>query len=268
MEGARVSQIPWPVLRRDLLTALLASGLAAFVVVVLLLLARRMAGALNQPLGGFSLLAVSGSAILLGLAWRLGWQARGRQESSLALVAPVLPGIVLFMLLCALSLPGTASWALMLTWLAFLTGEAAWWWTAYSDLKQPVARSFVSPRSIVEPAEDEVETGDGSLPQDVFQQITRFRGGEQERVAIMLRISFAPGQRTAVAHVAFCPPLAGVPELVAEVTDGPSATVAITNPQSYGARLEVRLEEVADEECVVAVEIEGHSWLDVLSTDS
>lgn len=263
MESARVAPVPWAALRRDLLTALLMSGLTAFWVVVLLLLARRMAGALVQPLEGFSLLAVAGLAILLGLGWRLGWQARGRQESTLALVAPVLPGVALLMLLCALSLPGTASWALMLTWLAFLTGEAAWWWTAYSALKHPVAQSSVPPRTVAEPAENEVETGDGSLPKDVFQQIIRIREREQERVAVMLRISFAPGQRTAVAHVAFCPPLGGVPELLAEVTEGPSATVAITNPQSYGARLEVRLEEVAGEACVVGVEVEGQSRLDV-----
>ncbi|MGI8982667.1 MAG: hypothetical protein ACR2FY_25825 [Pirellulaceae bacterium] len=250
------------------MTALLMSGLAAFWVVVLLLLARRLAGALVQPLEGFSLLAVTGLVILLGLGWRLGWQARGRQESSWALVAPALPGIALLMFLCALSLPGTASWALMLTWLAFLTGEAAWWWTAYSALKHPVARSSVPPRAVAGPiAESEVEAGDGSLPNDVFQQITRFREGEQERVTVMLRISFSPRQRIAVAHVAFCPPLSGMPELVAEVTDGPSATVAITNPQPFGARLEVRLEEAADEACVVVVEVEGQSRLDVLRTE-
>ncbi|MBC7854024.1 MAG: hypothetical protein IAF94_11350 [Pirellulaceae bacterium] len=241
-----------------MLTALLTSGLAASAFVVLLLLARRMAGALVQPLGGLSLVAIAGLGLLLAGGWRLGWQARGRQESSLALVAPALPGIALFLFLCGLSLPGTASWALMLTWLAFLTGEAAWWWAAYSSLKPQVARISVSPRVFAEPiAENIVETGDGSLPNDAFQQITRYREGEQERVAIMLRISFVAGQRIAVAHVAFCPPLSGIPELAAEVTEGSSATVTITNPQSFGARMEVRLEEAADEACVVVVEAEG-----------
>ena len=268
MRSARIANVAWPAHRRDLLTALLTSGLAAFGVVVLLLLARRMAGALVQPLGGFSLAGVAGVGLLLTVGWRLGWQARGRQESSLALVAPALPGAALFMLLCVLSLPGTASWALMLTWLAFLTGEAAWWWKAYSSHRQPVAHRSMSPSIVAEPIEENhLKSGEESLPKDVFQQLTRYREGEQERVAVLLRIPFAAGQRVAVAHVAFCPPLCGVPELAAEVTEGHSASVAITNPQSFGARLEVRLEEPAREACAVVVEVEGHTRLQVLSSE-
>ncbi len=264
MESARIANVAWPALRKDLLTALLASGLAAFAVVVLLLLARRMAGALVQPLGGFFLVGVVGLGLLLAVGWRLGWQARGRHATSLALVALALPGVALFMLLCVLSLPGTASWALMLTWLAFLAGEAAWWWAAYSSQRPIAPRRFVPPAASVvaeRPAPDGIENEHGSLTENVFQQITRFRDAEQERVAFMLRIPFAAGQRMAVAHVSFCPPLCGIPEFAADATDGPSATVAITNPQSFGARLEVRLEEPAEVAGTVVVEAEGHTPL-------
>jgi hypothetical protein len=266
MESARIANVAWPALRKDLLTALLTSGLAAFAIVVLLLLARRLAGALVQPLGGFSLLGIVGLGLLLAIGWRLGWQARGRLATSLTLITPALPGIVLFLLLCVLSLPGTASWALMLTWLAFLSGEAAWWWGAYSSQRQTISPRGVSPAAsaTVEQA-DCIEPSPGSLPENVFQQITRFREVEQERIAIMLRIPFAAGQRTAVAHVAFCPPLGGVPELAAEATEGPSATVAITNPQSFGARLEIRLDEPTDEDCSVMIEGEGFALFPVLS---
>lgn len=268
MESARIAIRPWPALRRDLLTALLVSGLAALATVVLLLLIRRLAGALVQPLGGFAVVGVAGLGLLLVVSWRLGWQARGKQETSLALAATALPGVALFVLLCVLSLPGTASWALMLSWLAFLTGEAAWWWTAYSSRRHPLARRSVPPNVVTDTtAEEGVENGEGPLPQDVFQQITRFREGELERITIMLRISFATDQRVAVAHVAFCPPLGGIPELAAEPTDGPSATVTITNPQTFGARLEVRLDEPADEACSVVVEVAGQSRADVLSTE-
>lgn len=258
MESARIANVAWPALRKDLLTALLASGQAAFAVVVLLLLARRMAGALVQPLGGFSLVGIVGFGLLLAAGWRLGWQARGSHATSLALVALALPGIVLCLLLCVLSLPGTANWALMLTWLAVLSAEAAWWWSAYSS-QRPIAPR----RSVLPTASVVTEHDQGSLPENVFQQITRSREGEQERVTVMLRIPFAASQRTAVAHVAFCPPLCGVPELAAEATEGPSATVAFTNPQSFGARLEVRLDEVAEEACAVVVEAEGHTPLPV-----
>ena len=270
MESARIANVAWPALRKDLLTALLASGLAAFAVVVLLLLARRMTGALVQPLGGFSLVGIVGLGLLLAVGWRLGWQARGSHATSRALVALALPGIALFLLLCVLSLPGTANWALMLTWLAFLSVEAAWWWAAYSS-QQPIApsRSVLPTADVVaeRTARPVIEHDQGSLPENVFQQITRFREADQERVAVILRIPFAAGQRTAVAHVAFCPPLCGVPELATEVIEGPSATVAITNPQSFGARLEVRLDEAAEEACTVVVEAEGCAPLQVQSTE-
>jgi hypothetical protein len=267
MESARIVNVPWPAPRRELLTALLVGGLAALTVVVLLLLARRMAGALVQPLGGLELVAVASLGLLLTTGWRLGWQARGSSKSSLARAAPALPGIALFLLLCVLTLPGTAPWALMLTWLSFLAGETVWWWTAYATLRPPATRGTVPPGSIFQPAAvDHDASNESPLPSDLFQQITRYQEGEQERVAVMLRISFSAGQRVAVAHVAFCPPLFGITQLAAETTDGPSATVAITHSQSFGVRLEVRLEEPADEVCAVVVEVEGHSPLDVLSS--
>jgi hypothetical protein len=268
MERARIANLSWLVLRRDLLTALLSSGLAAFILVVLLLLARRMAGALVQPLEGFSLVGIVGLGLLLVASWRLGWQARGRPIGSWALAAPVLPGIALFLLLCVLSLPGTTNWALMLTWLAFFSAEAGWWWSAYSS-----QRTLAAPRSVppaVAPertAQPLIANDQGSLPENVFQQITRTREADQERVAVMLRIPFAAGQRMEVAHVAFCPPLCGIPELAAEATDGPSATVTITNPQSFGARLEVRLDEAAEEACTVVAEAEGCVHFQVPSTE-
>ena len=270
MESARFANLSWLGLRRDLLTALLASGLAAFTLVVLLLLARRMAGALVQPLGGFSLVCIAGLGLLLTAGWRLGWQARGRQIGSLALAAPVLPGIALFLLLCVLSLPGTTNWALMLMWLAFFSAEAGWWWSAYSS-QRPIAVPRSIPPAVsaaAEPAARTVIANDqGPLPENVFQQITRTREADQEWVSVMLRIPFAAGQRMEVAHVAFCPPLCGIPELAAEATDGPSAMVTITNPQSFGARLEVRLDEAAEEACTVVVEAEGCVPLQVQSTE-
>jgi len=270
MESARIANVPWPAPRKDLLTALLASGLAAFALVVLLLLARRIAGALVQPLGGFSLVGIVGLGLLLTAGWRLGWQARGRPVRSLALAAPVLPGIALFLLLCVLSLPGTTNWALMLPWLAFFSAEAAWWWTAYAS-----QRPIVAPRSVLPPVGTVAErtsrpvtaSEQGSLPENAYQQIIRFREADQERIVVMLRIPFAAGQRMEVAHVAFCPPLCGIPKLTAEATDGPSAMVTITNPQSFGARLEVRLDEAAEEACTVVVEAEGCVPLQGRSTE-
>lgn len=259
MESARAVNGVWPAPRRDLLTALLIGGLAAFALVVFLLLVRRTAGALVQPLEGLSLVGVVGFGLALTSGWRLGWQACGKRQSSWELIAPAIPGGAFFLLLCVLSLPGTASWALMLTWLSFFTCEAAWWWAAYSVNRRPAPPPLTVQTRVSELATDEhAELSRESSPSgDVVQQITRIRDGEQERIAVLLRTAFAVGQRVAVAHVAFCPPLSGNPDFAAETTDGPDATVVLTNIQSFGLRLEVRLEEPAEMVCYVVVEVAG-----------
>lgn len=260
MESARAVNASWPSLRRDLLTALLVSGLAAFAFVVVLLLTRRVTGALVQPLGGLSLVGVAGLGLTLVGAWRLGWQATGSRETFLAPAAPVLPGVALFLLLCALSLPGTANWALMLSWLAFFICEAAWWWAAYSANQQRVARRAASPWIPAETtAAAETEDCDELADGNVFQQITRSHEGELERISARLRLDFSVGQRVVVTHIAFCPPLAAVPELEAEVTDGPDASVSLTNVQTFGLRMEVRLSEPMDEPCSVTIDVAGQT---------
>ena len=255
MESARVLNVDHAGVRRDLLTALLIGALGAAGLVVMTLLARRAAGGLVQPLGGFSLVAVTALGLLLATGWRWGWSVRGIKESTLSLLALAIPGIAAFLLLCVLSLPGTANWALMLSWLAFFTGEAVWWWQAYLSLQTPARRSV--PPSVATVAVSEVDNVEAPLPYEVFQQITRTRAGDEERIAVSLRVSFAAGQRVAVEHVAFCPPLRGMPRLAAELLDGLDATVSLTSVQPFGFRLEVRLNESPDEATEVLVEVSG-----------
>jgi hypothetical protein len=257
MESARFLPVAHPGLRRDLLTALLISGLAAAGVVVVTLLVRRTAGAFEHPLGGFSLLAVTGLGLLLATGWRMGWLARGNRQSTLSLMALAVPGFAAFLMLCVLSLPGTASWALMLTWLAFFTAEAVWWWLAYAALRPPITRRPIQPGMVTELVAGETEIAGASLPSEVFQQVTRTRERDKEQIAVSIRVAFAAGQRVAVEHVAFCPPLLKTPKLAAEVLDGPDATVSLTSIQPYGIRVEIRLEEPTDEACEVLVEVRG-----------
>ena len=286
MESVRILEGRSHALRKEFFTALLASGLCAFLLVAVILLMRRLAGALVQPLGGISLLAVASCGVLLAFGWRAGWVIKGRAEAvplrqlmrrefwrtpvptrgrnSLTALPLAIPGMAVFMLLCVLSLPGTPGWALMLTWLGFLVCETGWWWLAYLGTKTPhVARPTEarSAAAILAPpamtALDEEEIEEVPLPDSVFQQVTRSRDGDLERIAAHLRVEFAAGQRLAVAHVAFCPPLATIPDVAVEVTDGPDAAVNLTLIQPFGLRLEVRLEEPLDEPCEVTMEIIG-----------
>jgi hypothetical protein len=255
MESSRFLHVAHPGLRWDLLTALLISGLAAAGLVVVTLLVRRTAGAFVQPLGGFSLLAIAGLGLLLATGWRMGWLARGKQPSTLSLMALAIPGFGAFLMLCVLSLPGTASWALMLTWLGFFTAEAVWWWLAYTALRPPITRRPIQRSVVPELVAGEMEIADAPLPSEVFQQVTRSRVGDKEQIAVSIRVAFAAAQRIAVEHVAFCPPLLKTPKLAAEVLDGPDAAVSLTSIQPFGIRLEVRLEEPTDEACEVLVEV-------------
>jgi hypothetical protein len=51
---------------------------------------------------------------------------------------------------------------------------------------------------------------------------------------------FAAGQKTAVVHVAFCPPLAGIPEVECEPLDGPEVRWKAAVVQPYGLRIDVQ----------------------------
>lgn len=107
-------------------------------------------------------------------------------------------------------------------------------------------------------AEEEAFFGDveGILPDDVQQQWTRSRlpdGGEQ--ILATLRAEFEAGQRTASIHLAFCPPLAEMPELEFEQVDGPDARIQQGELFRHGARLDIRLAEPAAEACSVVVEV-------------
>ena len=64
---------------------------------------------------------------------------------------------------------------------------------------------------------------------------------------------FQVGERQTQAHLAICPPLAVVPQCFAEPTDGADAQVRVAQVLPYGVRLEVKLDETAEEACDVTI---------------
>ncbi len=84
------------------------------------------------------------------------------------------------------------------------------------------------------------------LPVGVVQQWTR--GGseaEGEWIELLTRVDLEPGQRHAVVHLAFCPPLSATPTIHAHVVEGVPAEVAVAEQRVYGARLELRVKQPA-----------------------
>jgi hypothetical protein len=83
---------------------------------------------------------------------------------------------------------------------------------------------------------------------DVLQQLTlrtTAEGGQE--LSGWLRLGLAAGQRTGSLHVAFCPSFREAPQVQAEAVSGPDCRVKAAQVLPYGARLDVKLDEGADE---------------------
>jgi hypothetical protein len=98
-----------------------------------------------------------------------------------------------------------------------------------------------------------------SLDPDIVQQLVRRREPDgSEWLNGSLRVDFAPGQRVASAHVAFCPPFFRTPDCEAESVDGPDCQVKVSQLAPHGARFEVRLDRPAESAESVMLEIAVH----------
>jgi hypothetical protein len=281
--------------RRNWIASAAASGLTTL---ALLLMWRRAAGAIHDPLpgSGLFLIAFLLSAIAAA-AHSTGKQPTGKTRARL--VANIALSVALLAVAAAISLPGTSAAGLIFLW-AILLAEEAWSWRTRSirllqRLRQPaVVREGETPAEPPEkgdrcilceapsgpfrqnapvpffrrqeprpPTADKIalETEDSALPEGVTQQLTRSTAADgAEELAGWLRVPFAVGQRTQNVHLAFCPPFAHTPELSVEQADGPSTRIKIAQVLPYGARLELKLH--AAEEMPSAVVLEFSAVLD------
>jgi hypothetical protein len=213
-------------------TLLLGSGLS------LLLTCRRIAGALNQaPSGAALVLAAISLAIVAALLRRATPRPVGPEMGSAC------PSVVAILILTAVTLPGTPSLGIATAWFVLVGSEVAGW------LLPRLARS--------PPAESPDPSQELELAEGLVQKVTRVREGEQESIHALIRAEAAAGDRMAVVHLAFCPPLAARPNLAAHALDVGDAEVKITLAETFGARIEVRLPRVHAAERTLLVEVLG-----------
>lgn len=225
-------------------------GVLAFIVV------RRLAGAIQLPTS-------AGACLLAGVALAAfsHWFRQGLERTLGAWPAMGIVGSIALVAAASLTLAETPAEGLLALWLP-IAAETAW---AMGQARNQ------EPCPVAVPGCDETETAPSnespivvldSLPAEltiadpaVVQQLVR-RQTESgaETISGFLRAHFAPAERTLNLHVPFCPPLASVPACEAEVVDGPSARVKITQVLPQGARLEVRLDEVATSPQQVVIE--------------
>lgn len=260
-----------------------------------LLLVRRILGAVTMPLGGWWLLA-SGVA-LAAAAWVVRWawvhnpwandnppQAGAHSVAAWALRA--MPSVASGLMLLSVSTPASGALPLVGAWLVWLASEAvAWYVRPATGLMHPSAGARdggTQPPSPPQPAEEISLRATGSVPSsarpdaaavvlpprtedddtelippNLVQQVTRLLEQEGERVHALARVAIEAGDCLGVLHLAFGPPLTGHPELAACVLDEPQATARVTDAETFGARVEVRLSQPVSQSKAVWVEVHG-----------
>ena len=202
------------------LSAMVVLGL--FSAAAAMILWRRLAGALVNPLGAVALSTVVALAIAAAAVVRLS------QRQNRAVM--IFTSLAMAILIVALCLPGTPVVAVIVVSLLFVV-EESWAWSHLLRL-----------RSGHRPSEQ------------IIQQLTRTLASDgTESLCGLLRTPIAAGQRTANVHVAFCPPLAAVPELVVEQTAGPPARIKTAQLLPYGTRLDLKLAAAAPQPATVTL---------------
>jgi hypothetical protein len=248
-----------------------AAGLIGLLALVALLVTwRRLAGALNCPLGPAAMTLVGASLAGVAVLARLGRQRRTQRRWRGARWDLLLSAAVL-LLAYALWIPGCGRAGLLAFW-AILAGEEGWAWggvllagrrrPAGQPAREEIHRLRMDPAQAISPSPSPMLSPSPLLPdglhpsdwpsqqadedvvpaEDVLQQLTLSRdaaGGQ--RLCGWLRLRLAAGQRSGVVHVAFCPPFSRTPELSLEQLEGPAARVRTAQLLPHGVRLDLKL---------------------------
>lgn len=233
---------------------LAATAGAVLCVLAVCIVIRRLAGGLQQPLDASNLILTALLLITAASTARLGWRSLGASRNATILVWLYFATITTVVVLVAASISRSESpaWALAVFWLSCVAAETSWWIVtlrrhAWRNAVRALANDTdtrVSESHSARPAAD--LTDSPQLRAEVTQQLTRARGEHGgELLYGLLRADFQAGERTQTLHVAFCPPLDKLPELTVEQIEGPHLSIKPTQVETFGARLDLRLEKPA-----------------------
>jgi hypothetical protein len=175
------------------------------------------------------------------------------QSTKLPIGFGIVSGVAV-LILGSLTLPGTPVVGVIVAWLVLIAGEVAQGLFYFRPelWKRWTARPAAVSDSRSNPAAEEAE-----IPAGLVQQVTRVREGERESLHALVRADIAGGDRLAVLHLSFCPPLAEALELTAHAVDAENVEVRVTQAEMFGARIEVRLPREEAEPRGVMVEVLG-----------
>jgi hypothetical protein len=221
--------------------------LGLLIAAAIMVLWRRLAGALTHALEPGALLATGISTAAVAAAIHVVWSHRvaKRWTTWPAWATMAITSLAAAALVMGLWLPGTSLVSILAVVAILMFEEVVGWvWHVRRNVVLGGADIRVCPPSQErrESLSRRGEPADGPPPEEVVQQLTRTRtADETEELRGWLRVPFAAGQRTASVHLAFCPPLAAVPELAVEQIDGPEARLKTAQLLPYGARIDLKL---------------------------
>ena len=269
----RIDGIPWASLGRWAAGAALGLLICAALVIV----QRRLAGALENPLDAAALLCTGLLAVTAAGGIRVGWhfQPAKRVAARADWTVMLSTSAALIAFGAALCTAGTPIVGPAVFW-TLLAAEEGWaWYWFVSRRVGPIPWPVLHvPRwnRPPKPAPQAARGGPalhaprrpvaaGEIPsEDVTQQLMRSRAADgTEELSGWLRPAFAAGQRTGSIHVAFCPPFAGTPELAVEQIGGPEARIKTAQLLPYGVRLDLKLAAAADQPTTVLLQFSART---------
>ncbi|MEM8946752.1 MAG: hypothetical protein AAGD11_16380 [Planctomycetota bacterium] len=255
--GAANQRIPWQLRLRPALSATVGSIVAIIVIVGGLLTVRRLLGQMQGELLPGAMLALAlASAVIVTYA-RLAWRRNFPIESStdLSNVDLIIGwgsslGLVCLAVGCCYPGYRTIDW---LIWLPILVADQIWR-QDFFDTGQPGTLGATDDEVMYSPTG--TVPSEESLNESIVQQLFRMRDeGGKETVYGTVGADFVAGQRVSVVHVGFCPPLDYLPDIEAETLPGSFARIKVAQALAHGVRLDVRLPQVAEEDCRIWIDM-------------
>jgi hypothetical protein len=244
----------------QVMRALVVGGLVVLYAVALLLVARRMMGALTEELAGPVVVATALLSFALVSGLRVLWWRTFSEPEIVDSLSPNLSpnpspeyrgggfqkawigwgaSLTLVLIVGAISFPrgGSQQWMI---WLPVLAADQWLRWRMFAE--KPPAEQMGAKAIQLQTAGD------------AWQQVVRTRDvAGVETVTAALRADFVEGQRSATVYVGFCPPLNRVPEISLAPLEGAEAKIVQAFP--HGARIDVRLAQAAREAMSVSLNV-------------
>jgi hypothetical protein len=232
-----------------------------------LILERRVARALIEPLSSPALIVLGLFSVLAIAAARLLNRQSLRLLKILGAKVPcdwwiVLPPVAIAITICV---PGSPIFGISAFWLLIIAEETWAWRRGRSgfrvqgsarlnpELNQaaPTDSPPGTPRSALPLPHSEFHTPDSPQADwadpNLSQRLTYRITAEGAVIEGWFRAVFAPGQRVAVVHIAFCPAFENTPEVESEPWDGTECEIRPTTILPWGIRWEIKRAVSADD---------------------